>query len=87
MDSTFELKQKTSPNFENMFRSICIEREKMCDWKACWLTLGIMSTGHNISGAWLLTPLGVGTTVTRVTRGPKWLDDLYTGGVCVVVVL
>ena len=31
-------------------------------------TLGIMFIGHNISGAGLLTPLGVGTIVTRVTK-------------------
>ncbi len=29
-------------------------------------TLDIMSTGHNISGAGLLTPLGVGTIGARV---------------------
>ena len=32
------------------------------------LTLGIMSTGHNISGAGLLTPLGVGTIGPEVTK-------------------
>ena len=32
-------------------------------------TLGIMSTGHNIGGAGLLTPLGVGTRQTRMTMG------------------
>ena len=31
-------------------------------------TLGIMSSGHNISDARLLTPLGVGTIETRVTQ-------------------
>ena len=31
-------------------------------------TLDIMSTGHNISGVGLLTPLGVGTIETGVTR-------------------
>ena len=31
-------------------------------------TLDIMSTRHNISGIGTLTPLGVGTTVTRVTK-------------------
>ena len=31
-------------------------------------TLDIMSTGHNISGAGLLTPLGVGTIETGVTK-------------------
>ena len=31
-------------------------------------TLDIMSSGHNISGAGLLTPLGVGTIGARVTK-------------------
>ena len=31
-------------------------------------TLDIMSTGHSISGAGLLTPLGVGTMGARVTK-------------------
>ena len=31
-------------------------------------TLDIMSIGHNINGARLLTPLGVGTIVTKVTK-------------------
>ena len=31
-------------------------------------TLDIMSTGHNISGAGLLTPLGVGTIGARVAK-------------------
>ena len=31
-------------------------------------TLDIMSTGHNISGAGLLTPLGVGTIGAKVTK-------------------
>ena len=30
-------------------------------------TLDIMFNGHNVSGASLLTPLGVGTIGTRVT--------------------
>ena len=54
------------------------------------LILGIMSTGHNVSGAGLLTPLGVGiiiTKVTKVTMGTVWHDDLCIGGVSMVVVL
>ena len=31
-------------------------------------TLDIMSTGHNINGVGLLTPLGVGTIETGVTK-------------------
>ena len=31
-------------------------------------TLGIILTGHNINDAGLLTPLGVGTIVTKVTK-------------------
>ena len=31
-------------------------------------TFGILSTGHYIGGAGLLTPLGLGTIVTRVTK-------------------
>ena len=52
--------------------------------------LGIVSTGRNTSGAGILTPLGVGTTVTRVTKmtmGAKWPGDPCVGGVSVVVVL
>ena len=53
-------------------------------------TLGYMSTGHSISGAGLLTPLGVGTIETRVTKvimGNEWLADLCSSGVSVVAVL
>ena len=38
------------------------------------LILGIMSTGHNISGARLLTPLGVGTIETRVTKATMGIE-------------
>ena len=31
-------------------------------------TLGIIPSGHNNSGAGLLTPLGVGTIVTMITK-------------------
>ena len=53
-------------------------------------TLGIMFTRLNIIGAGLLTPLGVGTIVTRLTKvtmGAECLGDPYIGGVSVVVVL
>ena len=53
-------------------------------------TLGIMFTGHNICGAWLLTPLGVGIIVikvTKVTMETKWPYDLYNDEVSVVVLL
>ena len=53
-------------------------------------TFGIMSTRHNINGAGLLTPLGVGTvvtTVTKVTMGTEWLDGFCIGGVSVVGLL
>ena len=32
------------------------------------LTLGIMPSGYNNNDAGLLTPLGVGTIVTRITK-------------------
>ena len=44
-------------------------------------TLGIMSIGHYINGARLLTPHGVGTIATMVTMGTQWLD-LYRWGPC-----
>ena len=53
-------------------------------------TLGIMSTGHNISGVGLLTPLRMDiiiTMVTKVTMGTEWLDGLCIGGVSVVGLL
>ena len=31
-------------------------------------TLGIMTTGHDVGGARLLTPIGVGTIITSVTE-------------------
>ena len=39
-------------------------------WLKCLFDphLVFMSTGHNISDVWLLTPLGVGTVITRVTK-------------------
>ena len=39
-------------------------------WLKCMFDphLVFMSTGHNISDVWLLTPLGVGTVITRVTK-------------------
>ena len=46
-------------------------------------TLGIMSIVHNINGARLLTPLGVSTietVVTKVTMVIEWLEDLLVAG-------
>ena len=43
-------------------------------------TLGIMSIGHNISVARLLTPLGVGTIVTGKTMGiSDWMIFVLVG--------
>jgi hypothetical protein len=45
-----------------------------------WPTLGIMSTGHTINGAGLLTPLEEGaivTKVTKVTMATEWLGDAW----------
>jgi hypothetical protein len=50
------------------------------------LTLGIMSTRHNINDAQLLTPLGVGTIINRVTKVTIGIESTWTPKITIMEV-